>query len=208
MKKKISLILGIIVFVILAVGSVGGSSSSSYSSSSKEEKKQEKKAEEPKKEETPKEVSKGYKPGMYKVGSDIPAGEYVIFADSNENGYYERDEDSAGDSIIDNDNFETFVYANFKDGEYVKISGAIAMPSSEVTESLAKNGVISKGMYKVGKDIEPGEYKITTNEETYWERTDKDGDIIDNDNFENTAYVTVKKGEYFTITDGQAEKIK
>ena len=65
---------------------------------------------EPKKEEVI-----GYKEGMYKVGSDIPAGEYVLFADKSENGYYERDEDSGGDSIIDNDNFSTFTYVNLKE---------------------------------------------------------------------------------------------
>ena len=82
-----------------------------------------------------------------------------------------------------------------------------AIPSAEVTESLAKDG-ITKGTYKVGKDIEAGEYKITTETDTYWERTDKNGEIIDNDNFTNNAYVTVKKGEYFKLTDGKAEKVK
>ena len=32
--------------------------------------------------------------------------------------------------------------------------------------------------------------------------------FIDNDNFTNNAYVTVKKGEYFKLTDGKAEKVK
>lgn len=144
---------------------------------------------------------------MYKVGSDIPAGEYVLFADKSENGYYERDEDSGGDSIIDNDNFSTFTYVNFKEGEYAKIVNSRAVPSAEVTESLAKDGIM-KGTYKVGKDIEPGEYKITAETETYWERTDKNGEIIDNDNFVNNAYVTVKAGEYFKLTGGKAEKVK
>ena len=203
MKKKILLGVGVVIFVILAVGSVGSSDSSS-SRVRTEDKKTEAAVSksEPKKEEVI-----GYKEGMYKVGSDIPAGEYVLFADKSENGYYERDEDSGGDSIIDNDNFSTFTYVNFKEGEYAKIVNSRAVPSAEVTESLAKDGIM-KGTYKVGKDIEPGEYKITAETETYWERTDKNGEIIDNDNFVNNAYVTVKAGEYFKLTGGKAEKVK
>ena len=204
MKKKFLLGAGILVFVLLAVGSVGSSDSGSSSSSSTKDRKTSTttNSSEPKKEEV-----KGYKEGMYKVGSDIPAGEYILFADNSGNGYYERNEDSAGDSIIDNDNFSTFTYVNFKEGEYAKIANARAVSSADVTESLAKDG-ITEGTYKVGKDIEPGEYKITTETDTYWERTDKNGEIIDNDNFTNNAYVTVKAGEYFKLTDGKAEKVK
>ena len=202
MKKKLLLGIGVAIFVILAVGSVGSSDSGSSSTKVKDKTATTTSNSEPKKEEV-----KGYKEGMYKVGSDIPAGEYVLFADKSENGYYERDEDSGGDSIIDNDNFSTFIYVNFKEGEYAKIVNARAIPSAEVTESLAKDG-ITKGTYKVGKDIEAGEYKITTETDTYWERTDKNGEIIDNDNFTNNAYVTVKAGEYFKLTDGKAEKVK
>mgnify|MGYP003618920709 CR=1 FL=1 len=205
MKKTILLGAGILIFVILAVGSVGGSSSSYDSSAKKKE--ENTKTNTASNSEPEKEEVKGYKEGMYKVGSDIPAGEYVLFADNSGNGYYERNEDSGGDSIIDNDNFSTFVYVNFKDGEYAKIANSRAVSSSEITESLAKDG-ITKGTYKVGKDIEAGEYKIVSEGDTYWERTDKDGEIIDNDNFENTAYVTLKNGEYFKLTDGKAEKVK
>ena len=72
----------------------------------------------------------------------------------------------------------------------------------------SKNGVYSEGMYKVGKDLPAGEYKVTCNSEysCYIEvSSDSTGNfdsIITNDNFDGEKYVTVSEGQYLTVTRG------
>lgn len=65
------------------------------------------------------------KDGMYKVGVDIPAGEYNITASGN--GYYEIN-NTPHDmmNIISNDNFTDNRIVTVQDGQYIKISNAIA----------------------------------------------------------------------------------
>lgn len=69
-----------------------------------------------------------YTDGTYKVGTDIPAGEYKFTQTSSFGGYIERARDSSMelDSIISNEatseEGET-VYVTINDGEYLKISG-------------------------------------------------------------------------------------
>lgn len=66
-----------------------------------------------------------YKDGMYKVGQDIPAGEYKVVLTSSAMGYYEVAADSRHDlySIVTNENVQADTYLTIQDGQYVKISG-------------------------------------------------------------------------------------
>lgn len=71
---------------------------------------------------------------------------------------------------------------------------------------------VGEGTYRVGTDIEAGEYKLTTTSSTpgYWEVTNSsapDADIVGNDNFEGTAYVTVADGQYLKLNRCTGEKI-
>lgn len=67
-----------------------------------------------------------YTDGMYKVGEDIPAGEYqVILDDASElgMGYLEVSSDSSHEleSIITNDNVEADTYITVEEGQYLTI---------------------------------------------------------------------------------------
>lgn len=62
-----------------------------------------------------------YGPGMYKVGVDIPAGEYNVKAEIGELGYLEVSSDPNGTSIITNDAFENNSYISISDGQYLKL---------------------------------------------------------------------------------------
>ena len=69
-----------------------------------------------------------YKDGTYKVGSDIPAGEYKFTQTSSYGGYVERSSDSSMelDSIISNEvttEEGSSLYVTVNDGEYLKIQG-------------------------------------------------------------------------------------
>ena len=72
---------------------------------------------------------------------------------------------------------------------------------------------ISEGTYKVGTDIEPGEYKLTATRSSggYWEVNNSstaDADIVGNDNFSNSTYVTVSEGQYLKLSGCIAEKVQ
>jgi hypothetical protein len=62
--------------------------------------------------------------GMYKVGVDIPAGEYKITADGS--GYVEVSTSSRHqiESIVSNDNFTGEKYVTIKAGQYIKLTNA------------------------------------------------------------------------------------
>ncbi len=67
-----------------------------------------------------------YQDGMYKVGNDIPAGEYkVIFTSNLGMGYLEVSSDSSHQlgSIITNDNVQADTYITVKDSQYLKLQG-------------------------------------------------------------------------------------
>lgn len=66
-----------------------------------------------------------YKDGMYKVGQDIPGGEYKIILTSDFMGYYEVRADSRHDlySIITNENVQGDTYLTIQDGQYIKLNG-------------------------------------------------------------------------------------
>lgn len=66
-------------------------------------------------------TSSYYGPGMYKVGVDIPAGEYNVKAEVGELGYLEVSSDPNGTSIITNDAFENNSYVSISDGQYLKL---------------------------------------------------------------------------------------
>lgn len=68
--------------------------------------------------------SDGYlEDGMYKVGYDLPAGEYKLEATSDYGGYYAiYDKPLGKGKIKSNDNFDNKKYVKVKDGQYLYLS--------------------------------------------------------------------------------------
>lgn len=66
-----------------------------------------------------------------------------------------------------------------------------------------------EGTYKIGADLPAGEYKLTSvSDDAYWEvknSSDADADIVGNDIFSGSAYVTVYDGQYLTLRRCTAE---
>ncbi|MGE7666438.1 hypothetical protein ACQKMN_12075 [Ureibacillus composti] len=154
------------------------------------------------------------KAGTYKVGTDIDSGEYLIFSEGF--GYIEAAKDSSGnlESIVFNANLteDSHTYATLSDGQYFKLQGAKMYPVTEAPSVIPEDGVYHDGMYKVGKDIPAGEYKIILESEAgmgYIEVA-KDSSynlesIITNENLQADTYLTVQDGQYLTL---QGAKIK
>lgn len=149
-------------------------------------------------------------PGTYKVGEDIPAGEYIVFADGM--GYIESASDSTGqlESIIFNDNLmnDAHTYVTIEDGEYFKLQGAEMYPVDSAPTVEPADGVYRDGMYKVGTDIPAGEYKVILDSDIgmgYIEVSKNSrhtlDSIITNDNLQADSYITVEDGQYLKLQD-------
>ncbi len=149
--------------------------------------------------------------GTYKVGDDIEAGEYFVKCTSH-NCYIETSSDSRGtlDSIIANDNFSTHTYITVRDGEYLTVNGGkFALAKKIEPQKANSDGSYGEGMYKVGKDIPAGEYKIVATNSCYIEVSSNSNhtfnSIISNDNIEvgTSTYITVSDGQYLKVNGGK-----
>lgn len=146
-------------------------------------------------------------PGMYKVGSEIEAGEYYLISDGI-SGYYQVTNDSSGEleSIISNDNFNGNRYVTVEEGKYLEFKMSKAIPAEEAPKVEVVDGNYPAGMYKIGEDIPAGEYKVVSDGMAYLEvNTNSNGtfdSIVSNDNFEGEKYITVEEGQYLKINQG------
>lgn len=153
--------------------------------------------------------------GTYKVGEDIPAGEYLVFASGM--GYIENSSDSTGaiESIIFNDNLlnGAHSYVTLNEGNYFKLQGAEMYPVEEAPSVVPEDGIYADGMYKVGQDIPAGEYKIILDSSIgmgYYE-VSKDSShqltsIVTNENVQADTYLTISEGQFIKLQDVKIEK--
>lgn len=155
--------------------------------------------------------------GSY-IKGDIPKGEYA-FVTFEESGNYYSEEDSAGD-IIDNENFSSFGYVQVHEAGNIKTKGALV--KIEALEQLGVSGAkelyevmnelenyTDSGWYKVGIDIEPGEYIFESYGSGYFAvMTGPVGnnDIVRNDNFEGRTSATVQEGQYLKLSKAYISK--
>lgn len=154
-------------------------------------------------------TTKTIKDGMYKVGKDISAGEYLITSNSGSYAsYYEVTSDSTGnaDSILSNDIFSGTRYITLKNGQYIKIEDSTMILAKYAKAQKAKNGKFGNGMYKIGLEIPAGEHIIMSNSsDAYYEvRNDSLGNadgIVTNDTFSGRRYITVEEGQYLILND-------
>lgn len=76
-------------------------------------------------------------------------------------------------------------------------------PISKAPAVDKSSGTLSDGMYKVGVDLQPGEYKINSPGDGYDAITTNSrhtlNSIVSNDNFTGNKYVTVEDGQYLEL---------
>lgn len=146
-----------------------------------------------------------YESGTYKVGNDIPAGEYVVFNTGNDTSYFQISRDSSGtiDSIAANGNFSYNTIITVDSGQYLTLSFSYAVPITEV-DTL---DTTQAGMFKVGTHLDAGEYMIqATSDYSYIEVASDSkhlipGSIITNNVFDSFTYITVEDGQYLTLSN-------
>lgn len=145
-----------------------------------------------------------YPEGIYEVGENIPAGEYVLLANSDWIINYEirsNADFSSYDDVIDYCSFSYNAIIRLEEGQFLKLSGCEASPIEEVPQISYIDGE----MFKIGHHIPAGTYTIAL--------TDP-GDYYGvcyilsypSDNYDAVlSSASVFEGEYATITveDGQ-----
>lgn len=153
-----------------------------------------------------------YEEGMYKVGSDIDAGEYYVTCENYVGAYVEVAKDSSGtiDSIVANNNVNTFTFITVSDGQYFTVTGGEFVKAEDAAVPGADlNNTYMAGMYRVGTDIPAGEYKVnSTSEYGAYVEVAKDSlhtidSIVTNENVSTSTYITVSDGQYLTVTGGE-----
>jgi len=165
--------------------------------------------------ETPKEEAKNskIKAGTYKIGEEVPAGEYLFV--SKGMGYIQCSTDTTGalESILYNDNVEGHSYIAVNEGEYLKIQGGEMYPVAEAPSVIPKDGLYKAGMYKVGQDIPAGEYKVKLTSAAGMGYTEVSTDsrhqlesIVTNENVQADSYITVTDGQYLKIQGVEIQK--
>lgn len=143
-----------------------------------------------------------YSAGMYKVGIDLPAGEYLFIANGSTAAYVCVSADSNQEKIIENENFEYSFFVTVSDGQYLQAKRCDFVIASNYTVNINDDGSFEDGMYRVGIDIPAGEYRLTPSGSGYYSiygNSIAPFNIISNDNFDGNTYVTVRDGQYLLI---------
>jgi hypothetical protein len=95
---------------------------------------------------------------------------------------------------------------NGKDGTTVEVPAAPAPEAAPATEAAPTGAEFGEGTYKVGTDIQPGEYKGTVDDGNgYWARLDRSQEIIDNEWSTKTGatmYFTVRSSDAYVEISG------
>lgn len=152
-----------------------------------------------------------YYSGNYKIGVDMPAGTYVAYATSGFGGYMCISKDSNQKNIIKNDIFDEQIYLTVSDGQYLELSSCHAVSAESAPPAEPDGfGCLSEGLYKVGFDLPAGEYKAVATSDSggYLAIYDAPlgvGKIVSNDIFDNSRYVTVRKGQYLYLSRAEVQ---
>lgn len=147
-----------------------------------------------------------YPPGRYKVGVQIPAGEYVFkgnraYAEVLANLYEESD--SKIGAVLSS----KCAIATLEEGQYVQTDNPF-YPVEETANLKAEDGVYRDGMYKVGFHMPAGTYAFTAEVdngyiEIYGDSM-VDSKMLDYIKAEPTTTFTVTDGQYVNLIAGKA----
>ncbi|MEG0578109.1 MAG: hypothetical protein RR500_09680 [Bacilli bacterium] len=222
MKKVLK---GLILASVIIAG-IGVVGCASQPEDAKEETNVEKQAneeqttkEEPKKEKV--QYSVKLEGGMYKEGTDFPAGDYfLVKSDDGFMGSYEITNDTTGEisAIYDKNAFYETAIIRVPEGKYLKLKDCTAVPKEEAYNILLKDkkylyeGSIPAGMeYEVGKLIPAGEYKlIAADGKNGWYSLNgslERYDLITSDTFEGFEYITLKDGQFIKLDNNTSLEI-
>jgi len=152
-------------------------------------------------------VIKTYPAGMYKVGSDIPAGEYVLMPTGPDMAYFEITTSSDGkpESIVTNDIMYGRSIVTVVVGQYLNVSDAKIYKMDEAPAINKSAKEFAEGMYRVGIDIPAGEFTVVPTDtyggyyEISSDSSHQVSSIIGSGYIDNTQYLTIESGQYLML---------
>ena len=145
-----------------------------------------------------------YEESQYRVGYDMVPGEYVLLATTDFSGYFCVSSDALGNKIICNELFDVNSIVTVRTGEYIELSRCIAILATDFYTRYTIRTDNPGVMLKVGYDIMPGTYRVTavSGENGYYciYNDSRHDDIIDNDLFRGSCYITLRAGQYVILS--------
>ena len=146
-----------------------------------------------------------YTEGGYRIGIDMPAGEYYITSEDIGTAHIASSGNLTYEDTVYSIGVGTFIYITVRDGDYLSLERASAIDAADapLAAPLAA-GSYGVGMYRVGIVIPEGIYYITSDEEScYYEVYQELRDYCYfNDFFENFTFVKLEAGDYFLLDRG------
>lgn len=155
-----------------------------------------------------------YQPGMYKVGTNLPAGEYYFTpAEGEDSAYICAYPDSTKEDILDNAFFSGGYYLTVKEGQYLEVDRTTFIAVTELTPELQTS--IEEGVYKVGLDIPAGKYELlkTTSDDStdefvadrsasyaVYNNSTVDKVLKNYSYFDTSDFVIVTEGQYLELS--------
>lgn len=156
-------------------------------------------------------IPNGLETGTYKVGKDIDPGEYIAY------GLYSTAQIKQFNSLDEQEDTEEidglFIDLTLEENQYIEIVSGIVVPKS----TFDMNNLAQYGIYKVGQDIEAGEYKVASISDSYessYEEVDGalgalevaddalGGNVLKTvDLYDGQKYVTLEDGQYVRVVD-------
>lgn len=110
-----------------------------------------------------------YQSGDYAIGTDIPAGTYIILSDEMGYGDFYTSVYASESMSVQSEIYSGWTknsrYVMLEDGQYLHFSHA-TMYDPELVE-ITLDPFSSSGMFLVGRDLEPGTYTVVPNHNQY-----------------------------------------
>jgi hypothetical protein len=140
-----------------------------------------------------------YPQGLYKVGTDIPEGEYVVIRNPDaKSGYMRLSTDNAQHLLIKDSVFNNNTIITIKKGEYIQITDSYAVPIDKATLKTYVDGT-----FKIGTHLPAGNYQIDPipGSKGYYYILDDNRSIPNSGRVEllDTSWVWVKEGQYLVL---------
>lgn len=161
-------------------------------------------------------IPNGLGAGTYKIGKDIDPGEYIAYG---LNSVAQIKQFNSLDEQEDTEEIDgLFIDLTLEENQYIEVESGIVLPKS----TFDMNNLAQYGIYKVGQDIEAGEYKVASISDEYessyesvsgslgaCEVADEalGGNVLKTvDLYDGQKYVTLEDGQYVRVVDAALYK--
>lgn len=156
-----------------------------------------------------------YSEGSYKVGKDIPAGEYVLvgFGTNSQSGgqNYGSFTTTSAVSGSGEDHFYGRYIITLTSDQTITFTTIKMYPIASAPK-VGGGSTLSAGMYKVGTDLTPGTYTLINTNDSYYGYYEIDKDdlhmtssTVKSDHFPGTVTVSLTAGEYLYFDWGMLQ---